>query len=558
MEALARSYIGLVASDEVVAKALKISEVSRIARAEARLREFVDAAWNKRAKMATKKAVSMAKQLKTSKQISATVDRIMAGWAKDVTPVFTAELENIYKLARIAAYKKAILRTKAPLQYDTPKFEKVKKAAAGTIRAAQLLPSFDLVDDMAVEALKKDQTFWIGRHYQHNLSPTIAKVSREVMIEAGKNAKLAGDLMSVNVANAFSHVSIPGGFHGTSKQYFEGLVANAATVGRVHGQMTSFMQIGITRYRITNPSDHRTCPVCTHMDGKVFTTQQGAQQMGDEMAAKTPEDIKKIHPWHTEKELKKISPASGRVKGPAGVKDSKALADAGFSLPPFHFRCRCTVDVSEEAGSYKDLSPMSPPTPKINRLASASVWAKSLTLEQKQAFQHWGSGGYRLMRELDAGKIAASKLLSSTTMGTKIIPKQLNDIKTALKTSPIHKGTVYRGMRYLTQVEAEGYKRGSIFSFDALSSWSKNEVTATDFARPTMMEGTKIHSVIFKVKTTNKSYNISKVSGLLDEQEVLLTKGKKFQVIENRVKDVIDSEGNEFRSHYVTLKEVAQ
>ena len=55
----------------------------------------------------------------------------------------------------------------------------------------------------------------------------------------------------------------PGGFVGTEKQYFEGLVSNAMTVGRVYGQMRSFSQIGITRYEMTKLRDNAPIKLST-------------------------------------------------------------------------------------------------------------------------------------------------------------------------------------------------------------------------------------------------------------------------------------------------------
>jgi hypothetical protein len=75
------------------------------------------------------------------------------------------------------------------------------------------------------------------------------------------------------------------------------------------------------------------------MDGKVFTTTQGLQQVEEELNAKSPDAVKAAHPWHTPKQLKEISPTPNRIKGPEGDRDSQKLAGAGFSLPPFHFRC---------------------------------------------------------------------------------------------------------------------------------------------------------------------------------------------------------------------------
>jgi hypothetical protein len=271
----------------------------------------------------------------------------MNKWAKDVTPTFNAEIAGVYRLARLAGYKKATKQTTASLQFNVPKTEgettTVKKAKV------QALPSFDLVDEEAVAALKDKNTFWLGDHYDTNMSDSIRDTARQSMVEAGQSPAVAAQLMKQRVKDMLGKVVTPKGFIGTEKQYFEGLVSNAMTVGRVQGQMRSFAQIGITRYKIVNPGGTRICAVCASIEGKTFTIQQGLNQIEQEFEAKSKDDIKAVHPW----------PRSAKaVEG----KSSKELADAGMSLPPYHFRCRCTVDVSDEIGSYEQLQPMTFPS----------------------------------------------------------------------------------------------------------------------------------------------------------------------------------------------------
>jgi len=344
-----RLYDGLIASDVLIAKALRLSEVAQIAKIETRLREYLLKEWRDRSKKAAEKAGSMAERGASSAQIAATIKRIMRPWAKAVTPRFNREIAEVYRLARIAGHKKATRQTKASLQFDTPNATAEVKKAAGF--KAQVLPSFDVVDDGALRAIKDQQTLWIGEHFDKNVAQTIEKTTREAM-ETGAVGRAAGKVMAERTRDALGIFSTPKGFTGTDRQYFEGLVANAATVARAQGQMRSFASIGVTYYEIVNPSDERTCPVCDTMNGKIFSVRQGVDQMVRDLEATTPEDMRKAHPWLSPGKLANVT--SG--KGPQGPKDAKALADAGFSSPPFHFRCRCTVDVSEESTTYENLS----------------------------------------------------------------------------------------------------------------------------------------------------------------------------------------------------------
>lgn len=550
---LDRLHDGLAAVDAIIAKAIGISEVARIARIETRLREYLNAKWNARKRRAVERAGNMARAGKSANEIARAVKGIMSGWAREISPRYKRDFREIYRLARIAGWKKGGRLTRGSLAYKgPPAFTQVKKgdlwsipiqevtseetsvntipslfrqakfrrgrvnadigggkfetatrylagrgvtnivwdpfarkpehnkraaarirnggAATATVanvlnvikdpkacdrvirqaanavgkngvayfqvyegdrsgkggktdrgwqankplsayvdaiarvfryvehrdgylearqcdpeeikkiekatvpRAATALPTFDVVDTAAAGALVERQVFWIGRHYDDNIAGSIRDTARSALVEAGKDRRAAGEIMQRQVRENLSHVRTPRGWRGTQEMYFEGLAANAATVGRVQGQMRSFIDLGITKYEIRNPSDSRTCRVCAHMDGKVFTVQQGAQQMQQEFAiAEIPgqspgeyrDAVKAVHPWiqDSNRGMEKLNNIGSGLPGKQGPADSQAYAEAGLSLPPYHYRCRCTVDVSTEAGSWESFGAESVPIP---------------------------------------------------------------------------------------------------------------------------------------------------------------------------------------------------
>ncbi|MGD9749396.1 MAG: hypothetical protein AB7W59_00210 [Acidimicrobiia bacterium] len=348
----------IVAHDAFVAKAAQLTEVAQMAKKEQRLREYLLAKWNIRVDQAVKAATSGALAGQKAAAIAKAIDRIMSRWARDVDKVVRAEVADIYRLARIAGHKKATKQTKQSLAYDAPNFtEEVTKARRRRPRI-EALPRFDVVDREAAEALGERQMLWLGSHYGDHVQAEIATTTRTTMVEAGASRRTAGRLLQERARSVLGMVAYPGGFRGTAIQYFEGVAANAATVARAYGQMRSFARVGITRYTIVNPNDSRTCAVCGHMDQKVFTVAQGLEQIRRESAARTPDDLRRVHPWLSTQMATRIgSGTPGRLSGAAGTRDSAAFGKAGLALPPFHFRCRCAVDVDEEAGSFDDLSP---------------------------------------------------------------------------------------------------------------------------------------------------------------------------------------------------------
>lgn len=339
-----KAYVNLLSADVAIEKALGISEISSIARAEIRLRKYVEKKWDVRKNEAINEATKLAKELKSHKVISHTINKIMNKWSKDIIYVFNSEIREVYRLARIAGYKKATGQTKASLQFNIPKTNEVRKADSEIS-----LPEFDLVDENAIEALESKNIFWIGEHYDENISDSVRDTAKSVMVEAGETTVLAGKLMKEKIGKILSEFRTPAGYVGTEKQYFEGLVSNAMTVGRVYGQMRSFSQIGITKYTIVNPGGSRMCEACASIQGTTFTLEQGLKQINREYEAKTPEDIKKIHPWLS----------ASKIIG----KNADELSSMGLSLPPYHFKCRCTIDISEEITSFEDLTPIPFPIP---------------------------------------------------------------------------------------------------------------------------------------------------------------------------------------------------
>jgi|GEM_PF-5377079 len=344
---------GITAADDILAKALRMSEVARIARLELQLRRYLLAKWNAHSRKAVREASALASQLKPAAQISNAIKSQMKIWAKEVLPRIKETQGRIYRLARIAGWKKANKRTSATLAYSTQNMtELISKN--GEEFFSEIMPAFDIADTEAVDMLAEHQVFWIGENYDKNIGDTIANTTKETIAEVGRNRQLAGRLIRERIGASLGVFSTPTGWHGSAAQYFEGLAANAATTARAMGQLRSFQSYGITKYEWNAINDRRTCDQCAHLDGRVFTVEQGMEVMEQELQARTPEAVMRAHPFIPGgagglSMLQLLAPTPGR--GPA--RESASLADANIAMPPLHFRCRCTVDVSVEAGSWE-------------------------------------------------------------------------------------------------------------------------------------------------------------------------------------------------------------
>ena len=352
-ENLTQLYDGLRAADTVVAKTLGVDEQAQTAQIESRLRSFITAHWRDLAIQATKTAAGRIGRGRGNVVQAGDVDRALAAvdgtmdqWAGRVTSRFVSDLREAYKLSRTSGMNKALGIDRKELSYDTRTFgtgAKVEKAARKVLTTLE--PSFDLVDEHALDALQEHQVFWIGQHYKDNVAPTIAKAARE-QITVGMGRAEAGRVMEGLVKDGLENIRVPGGFRGTSRQYFEGLAANATTVARATGHVRSFEKVGYTTYVIVNPSDHRTCEICNLLDGKEFKTTDGTALSGRVLSVSKPNQVKKVQPFLTVNSATKLT---GGKAGPAGVSATRGLAARGNSLPPFHYRCRCDIDITREA-----------------------------------------------------------------------------------------------------------------------------------------------------------------------------------------------------------------
>ncbi len=336
----------LAVADALIAKAAVVSEVAQIARSEMRMRVHLLNHWRIRADQAALKAGSAVAAGRSLDAALNASDAVMDKFAGDVEKGFKKEIETGYTLARHAGWKKGTGKTKASLSYQVANFtqqieegkEKVRKASKKQPKAT-VSPVFDLADERAIRDLQDDQMIWVSRFYRKELRAAIRASVRPALIE-GMGRTAAGKKVRAALAHEFRNFGIPKGYKGSDASYFEGLAANTMTNARVRGQIRSFSDLGLERYVIVNPDDERTTEICRHMNGKTFQTSAAMAHIEKLSGAKNPNFVRENHPWLSQAKLLELSPKAGDQ----GAKDSRALTEAGLPLPPYHFRCRTTVD----------------------------------------------------------------------------------------------------------------------------------------------------------------------------------------------------------------------
>ena len=324
----------LRAGDASIAKAFKVSELGQIARIEDRTRRALDAKWTARANEASAAARGKVSAGKPLAEAFDAVDAEMKQWADDVETGYKQNLSDVYRLARTAGWKRATGKLNT-LSYQVRPVEKASKGPS-------LEGGLDLVDLKALESLHKQEMMWIGNTYK-GVAPTIRNAVEDKMLQ-GLSKEAAGKMVGDAVRDRLTDWRIPKGYNGTAKSYFEGVAANAVTNARVQGQLRSFGRLGVTTYTIVNPMDARTSPICEELNGTTFKVADAESQLAKLGKAQTPEQYQKIKPWLSEDKILKLA-----------AKGAGALGKAGQLFPPFHFRCRSTVDIAEESLSFAEL-----------------------------------------------------------------------------------------------------------------------------------------------------------------------------------------------------------
>jgi hypothetical protein len=294
------------------------------------------------------------------------------GWMGEVTDTVHACTTEAFKLGKEVGYVQAFNPHLKPAAKAA-----VQKAVPKGSKFLEVKPNFTQQDQAAIDALASHQTFWIGKFYDDKLSNKIAAASKAVLLDQGLGRREAAKRLQQVLTDSFGFdpeapkglpgstgVSIPNSWKGSTLQYLDGLAANVVTVARNHGQIGAYHEIGVSHYEIVNPKDEKTCLVCGAMAGKVFEvhvakTMQELEVNGDY----TPDQIKTYRPWaRSQKDLDKIAGTDVKA-GHVSAEESKKLAAGGFAYAPFHFKCRCSTDVSESSELEFEQAPAKPAPP---------------------------------------------------------------------------------------------------------------------------------------------------------------------------------------------------
>ena len=183
-------------------------------------------------------------------------------------------------------------------------------------------PSFNLVDEKAIDFLKKSDRFYFGRYLTN---PQTQKDLKTWIVDhylrSGRNLRDAGEL------NRFRLLFE----NRVAKEDYKILRIVETTVNRARNWGNIFLveEAGGASIEITGPIDNLTCRWCQAMTGKKFKVTPVAQHVKD-ILERDPESLPQLNPFLPGK----LHPALVDE-----LSESQLLAQ-GIALPPYHPHCR--------------------------------------------------------------------------------------------------------------------------------------------------------------------------------------------------------------------------
>ena len=231
----------------------------------------------------------------------------------------------------IAAVGAAILliarRITRKLVLENPKHDPKVKISA----------SFTQPDLDAIDALAKQQLFWIGDFWSKDLSSRItATVTRE-SLKTGLGREQVGKIMKETISAKFPSVAVPKTWRGSDESYFKMLSSVVRTRASSFGAINAMADGGIQYYVISAVMDERTSEICRFMDGRTFPVSAGLRHIQATLDGGDPDAVKTAAGWRSPEDARALAGEG------SGAKQSLALEAGGMALPPYHGMCRTTV-----------------------------------------------------------------------------------------------------------------------------------------------------------------------------------------------------------------------
>lgn len=196
--------------------------------------------------------------------------------------------------------------------------------------------SFTRKDINALDILRDDMLFWVGKSYDRQFSGWMQDRVREYFDEGLSRVQLTeriADQMNVLDPNVKDYIALLAD-HNTTR---------VAEMGHVSG----YEDAGIEYAEIVAVMDDRTSPICRHLNGRIIPVSAMSAQRDRLLAASKSRSIaaaKKAQPM--------MSATSGIGLDVLSTTPTGQIIEQGIGFPPYHFRCRTTTVAHFEPAEY--------------------------------------------------------------------------------------------------------------------------------------------------------------------------------------------------------------
>lgn len=235
-----------------------------------------------------------------------------------------------------------------------------ERARLGVTFRASIAVKMDATDRRIIEHAVRSQGLYVrdeyGRRREH-----FSRVAREVVAH-GLEQGLGRDDIAADLQN---RLGIEAGI-ARSRAYYQVIAGTFANRARTWGQLASYRDAGIERYRFEAVMDERTTEQCRYLNGKTFDVSRGIQLYQAVEESSDPEAVRDITPWvrvgrdengrqiiFTETRdgdrtlIAEVTRSGVGSRDDAGEfargKSAAALQEMGACMPPLHANCRSTI-----------------------------------------------------------------------------------------------------------------------------------------------------------------------------------------------------------------------
>ncbi len=198
--------------------------------------------------------------------------------------------------------------------------------------------SFTRKDINALDILRDDMLFWVGKSYDRQFSGWMQDRVREYFNEGLSRVQLTeriAEQMNVIDPNVKDYIALLAD-HNTTR---------VAEMGHVSG----YEEAGIEYAEIIAVMDARTSPICRHLNGRIIPMSAMSAQRDRLLAASKSRSIaaaKKAQPM--------LSATNGIGLDVLNTTKTGQIIEQGIGFPPYHFRCRTTTVAHFEPAEYHE------------------------------------------------------------------------------------------------------------------------------------------------------------------------------------------------------------